>query len=127
MKFRELYRYFMVVDRFAKRDLPRGMAINMGIRVMKLREFFLAADSRRTQLAEKYAKRNEEGGFVGSEEGGILLDDPMSYDRDWKELLDSEVEDYPEWPVDVALSSALPDDVSAAEVEALLRLGLMVE
>lgn len=123
--YRTLYMYFPLVDVFAKRELPRKVAITVGHRVMKLREFFVAAEERRQILVDNHAKKTDEGHRVTDPETGrVNMEDQAAFGADWKDMLESVVEDYPVFPSQLS-DGDLPEDVTGAEIEALIRLRLL--
>lgn len=121
--YRVLHRYFPIVDAFSKRELPKQIAINMGHRIMRLRELYEAAEERRQILVEKHAERDEKGAIVLEGQSAVMVD-TMAFDKEWKELLDSVIEGFPKFPKQLNPED-LPDDVTSVEVEALLRLQLL--
>lgn len=124
IQYRVLYNYFPIVDAFSKRELPRKVAINIGRRVMRLREFFQAAEERRQILVEKHSEKTESGHPVITEDGRVKMVDQAAFEAEWKGMLQSAIEDYPVFPKRMNAGD-LPEDVTGIEVEALLRLGLL--
>jgi len=122
--YRTLYTYFQVIDQFGRRELPRELAINTGVRVMRLREYFQAAEEQRLILVKKHAVLDEDGQQSASARGQVALRDPTAFEREWTEMLDTDIEDYPEWSKKIQ-GKLLPSDVTAIEVEGLLRLGML--
>lgn len=131
--YKNLYQYFPVVDVTAKRALDKDIALDLGYRIMRLRELYEATDRRRQDLLEDHAERDDEGKVVKVEptdvDGGpgpmqIKVRDQLAFDKAWRDMLDAPIEGYPEWPKKID-PLKLPDDVTAFEVEALLRLRLI--
>lgn len=122
--YRVLHRYFPIVDAFSKRELPKQIAINMGHRIMKLRELYEAAEERRQLLVERHAERGEKNAIRIDDNGNAIMVDPVAFDKEWKEMLDSVIEGFPKFPKQLHADD-LPEGVTSLEIEALLRLQLL--
>lgn len=121
MLHREMYIYFPLVDLFAKRELPKKVAINVGTKVMQLRLLFAAIEERRLLLVEKHQKMVD--GVIQVDGARTIMNDQAAFEKEWRELLEQESDNYPVFESKLNADD-LPDDVTALEVEALLTLNL---
>lgn len=132
LTYRVLFQYFPVVDVTAKRALHKEIALDLGYRIMRLRELFQAVDRRRQDLLEDHSMKDDEGKVIyevstaqdGTRLQQIKVRDQIAFNRAWRDMLDQPISDYPEWPKKID-PSKLPDDITAFEIEALLRLRLI--
>ena len=124
MIYRTLYMYFPVLEIFGQRELPKDVAINIGVRVMRLRELFVAAEERRLQLVELHAKRDDDGVIIVGEDGFAFMRSQVEFQKAWSELLEAEIENAPVWSKQLK-KDQLPEDLSGLEIEMLIVLGML--
>lgn len=118
MRYKELYVTFPLLNAFGQRDLPKAMAVKIGWRISKLRDIFNVLEGKRVEMAKKYEHDDE--GKIAEES------DRQEFLNDWQEMLEVEVEDYPEWKSKLTLED-MPDNLSPLESEALYRFGMLEE
>jgi hypothetical protein len=128
MLFKTLHRNFLIVDAFSKREFPRKVAINVGAKILRLRDVFESIEAERAKLQDKHAEKDEKNRNVTAvhpERGQyVVMKDQDAFDEEWEDMLDSEIENYPEFNKKLT-EEELPEDVTGFEIEALMRLGLM--
>lgn len=129
MQYKTLYQYFPAVALvFAKREMPKKVAIPVARRVMKLAGLHRAAEQERLKLVDVFAEKDEAGQQVQEVRDGqfrVKMTDPLAFQNEWEEMLEAEIEDYPEFTK--LTEKQLPNDISPLEIEALLELGLLEE
>jgi hypothetical protein len=124
MLFKTIYKWFKLVEFFAQRDFPNPeVVLPFGYRLMKVREFYEACEERRLRLVEKHGVKRDNEVVVG-EDGHAEFENRAAFEREWKEMLESEVENYPDFQKRLDAND-LPKETTPLETEALLRLNLL--
>jgi len=117
---------------------PR-VALRIGRSFRAVRKADDEIEKDRAVLLDQYAVRTDEGSYATGEGGGILLKDPLAFNKQWRELLDEEVE-LEVWPVDVSALAdgkakkgnckechrALGPNLSPFYLEVLVEIGVVV-
>lgn len=127
MTYRTLYTYFPLFATFSQRELPRDVAITVGVRVMQLRQLFSVIEEKRLALVETHAQRNpNDDSKITDEDGRVKMISQHSFQVAWGELLEGEVVDMPSFSTQLT-AKQLPDDLTGIEIEAMLQLDLFTQ
>jgi hypothetical protein len=115
MQCKTLFVMMPEVERFAARDVPKkkqAVAIQLALRLVRLRAAWEAVNKVRTKLLEDYDR---------DEEGNLKPADATEFGIAWDESLEQDY-DISVTPVNDLLS--LAPDASASEIAALVAIGL---
>lgn len=123
MQYKVIWRWFPILEIFSQRELKKDVAIPFAFRVMRIREHYEACDERRRLLVERHGIKKENEIVVG-DDGKVEMESKPAFERDWKDLLNVKVEDYPEFTQKLSKDD-VPEGTSSLEIEALFRLRLL--